>query len=226
MATSDSTMQKGGVNGPEGVSKVIDSVLEIKPIASKATAEPQALYTTGEVAARTGLSQQTIIRCFDSGRIGGFRVPGSTSRRITHEALVTFMRSHGIPMVGESDAGYRILLIDDEQETISAITKALEAMDRIGLEVATSAWEAGLLAASANPDLVIISARMPDLNLEQVCRSLKGRNELQSMQLVALARRYRREEKEKLRQLGVDSFLRPPLQPDEILGLIPAKLRH
>ena len=87
---------------------MIDSVLEVKPIANKPTAEPQALYTTGEVAARTGLSQQTIIRCFDSGRIGGFRVPGSSSRRITHEALITFMRSHGIPMVGESDSGFKI----------------------------------------------------------------------------------------------------------------------
>ena len=198
--------------------------MEVKPIGRNKSGESQTLYTTGEVAAKTGLSQQTIIRCFDSGRIGGFRVPGSSSRRITHEALVNFMRSHGIPMAGQSDAAFKILLIDDDQETISVITQALEAMERIGLEVATTAWDAGLLAASANPDLVIISARMPDLNLEQVCRSLKGRNELQSMHLVALARRYRREEKETLRQLGVETFLRPPLKAEEILGLLPAKL--
>ena len=203
-------------------------MIDVKPLGSfgQGVAGDKKVFTTGEVATLTGLSQQTVIRCFDSGRIGGFRVPGSSSRRIPREELERFMRTHQIPMGETETYDCRVLLIDDDQDTIEVVTKALEAMDRIGLEVATSAWEAGLLAASANPDLVIISARMPDLNLEQVCRSLKGRNELQSMQLVALARRYRREEKEKLRQLGVDSFLRPPLQPDEILGLIPAKLRH
>jgi excisionase family DNA binding protein len=207
---------------------MIDSMLEVKPIAHSQSGEDKMLYTTGEVAARTGLSQQTIIRCFDSGRIGGFRVPGSTSRRITHKALMAFMHSHGIPVMGESDESEHtcsVLLIHDDQETISSITQAMESRDCIGLHVATTAWEAGLLAASARPDLVIISARMPDLNLEQVCRSLRDRPELQSMHLVALARRYRQGEKETLRQLGVETFLRPPLEMDEILGLIPAEIK-
>jgi len=35
------------------------------------------LYTTGEAADVCNVSQQTIIRCFDAGRLEGFRVPGS-----------------------------------------------------------------------------------------------------------------------------------------------------
>ena len=35
------------------------------------------VFTTGEAAELCKVSQQTIIRCFDRGRLTGFRVPGS-----------------------------------------------------------------------------------------------------------------------------------------------------
>ena len=46
------------------------------------------VFTTGEAAEICKVSQQTIIRCFDSGRLQGFRVPGSRFRRI-QSGLVT-----------------------------------------------------------------------------------------------------------------------------------------
>ena len=46
------------------------------------------LYTTGEAAAICNVSQQTIIRCFDAGRLQGFRVPGSRFRRIPRDSLI------------------------------------------------------------------------------------------------------------------------------------------
>ena len=51
--------------------------------------------TTGEAADVCKVSQQTIIRCFDSGRLGGFRVPGSKFRRIPRADLIKFMRATG-----------------------------------------------------------------------------------------------------------------------------------
>ena len=38
--------------------------------------ELKQVFTTGEAAEICKVSQQTIIRCFDSGRLKGFRVPG------------------------------------------------------------------------------------------------------------------------------------------------------
>ncbi|MCH7596957.1 MAG: helix-turn-helix domain-containing protein, partial [Planctomycetes bacterium] len=46
------------------------------------------VFTTGEVATVCKVSQQTVIRCFDSGRLKGFRVPGSRFRRIPRHALM------------------------------------------------------------------------------------------------------------------------------------------
>ena len=52
----------------------------------------KTVFTTGEAAKICKVSQQTIIRCFDSGQLKGFRVPGSRFRRIgkTHVANENF----------------------------------------------------------------------------------------------------------------------------------------
>lgn len=54
-------------------------------------------YSTGAVAKICGISQQTVIRCFDAGSLGGFKVPGTKFRRIPREALLKFMLENGIP---------------------------------------------------------------------------------------------------------------------------------
>ena len=54
----------------------------------------KTVFTTGEAAKICKVSQQTIIRCFDSGRLQGFRVPGSRFRRIPRDELLRFVRRH------------------------------------------------------------------------------------------------------------------------------------
>ena len=53
------------------------------------------LFTTGEAAEICNISQQTIIRCFDSGKLDGFRIPGSRFRRIPRDNLIKFMKENG-----------------------------------------------------------------------------------------------------------------------------------
>ena len=57
----------------------------------------KTVFTTGEAAKICKVSQQTIIRCFDSGQLKGFRVPGSRFRRIPRDVLYKFMKENGIP---------------------------------------------------------------------------------------------------------------------------------
>ena len=64
----------------------------------------KTVFTTGEAAEICKVSQQTIIRCFDSGRLKGFRVPGSRFRRIPREALLQFM-VHDEEGGGEDEEG-------------------------------------------------------------------------------------------------------------------------
>lgn len=69
-------------------------------------------YTTGEAAKLCDVSQQTIIRCFDAGLLGGFKVPGSKFRRIGRLSLLAFALEHGIPIdeFGELDETERAMV--------------------------------------------------------------------------------------------------------------------
>ena len=65
----------------------------MRPNGSEFDIPLKRFFTTGEVAKLCGVSQQTIIRCFDDGRLSGFKVPGSKFRRIPREELLKFLRS-------------------------------------------------------------------------------------------------------------------------------------
>src|SRR5205814_5521688 len=90
----------------------------------------KTVFTTGEAAKICKVSQQTIIRCFDSGQLKGFRVPGSKFRRIPRDLLYKFMKENGIPTDALESGKRKALLVDDDEELIELIRDALEADGR------------------------------------------------------------------------------------------------
>jgi excisionase family DNA binding protein len=64
------------------------------------------VMTTAAAAKVAGVSLQTMIRWVDGGRVPGFRIPGSTHRRVVRDGLFKFLLDHGMP-VGESDGPSR-----------------------------------------------------------------------------------------------------------------------
>jgi excisionase family DNA binding protein len=77
------------------------------------------VYTTGEAARICRVSQQAVIRAFDTGRLKGFRFGGSRFRKIPREALEAYMVSIGLPLgwLAEADGP-----VDHEAaETTSAV---------------------------------------------------------------------------------------------------------
>ena len=81
------------------------------------------IFTTGEAAAVCKVSQQTIIRCFDAGRLQGFRVPGSKFRRIPREEIIRFMKANNIPLEALEGGKRRILIVDDDPAIVDARTR-------------------------------------------------------------------------------------------------------
>ena len=77
----------------------------------------KTVFTTGEAAKICKVSQQTIIRCFDSGQLKGFRVPGSRFRRIPREQLYLFIDEYdnfsNQLLTAREDAVYRALTSKD-----------------------------------------------------------------------------------------------------------------
>src|SRR3990172_547339 len=83
------------------------------------------LFTTGEAAEVCKVSQQTIIRCFDTGRLEGFRVPGSKFRRIPRASLLKFMKENNIPLDNLDSGKRKVLIVDDDSEIVELISEVL-----------------------------------------------------------------------------------------------------
>jgi excisionase family DNA binding protein len=107
----------------------------------------KSLFTTGEAAGICNISQQTIIRCFDSGRLDGFRIPGSRFRRIPRENLIKFMKDNGIPLDNlnvEKNGKIKVLIVDDDAEIVELMVDVLSRDGRFETQTAGSGYEAGL----------------------------------------------------------------------------------
>lgn len=59
--------------------------------------EGKSILTTGEAAVVMRCSLQTVIRCYDSGKLKGYKVPGSKFRRIPRAWLLQFLRTNNMP---------------------------------------------------------------------------------------------------------------------------------
>src|SRR4051794_27059064 len=116
----------------------------------------KTVFTTGEAAEICKVSQQTIIRCFDSGRLKGFRVPGSRFRRIPREALIQFMKDNGIPPDALDNRKTKVLVVDDDPEIVELFVDVLERDGRFEVKTASTGYDAGMNTDEVNPDPVIL----------------------------------------------------------------------
>lgn len=69
--------------------------------ATEAEPEGKQIFTTGDVAKMLQVAPRTISKWFDSGRLRGFRIPGSQDRRIPRQALEKFIEEHGFQTLPE-----------------------------------------------------------------------------------------------------------------------------
>ena len=101
----------------------------------RAKIQHKAVYTTGEVSRICNISQQTVIRCFDSGKLNGFRVPGSRFRRIPRESLLNFMKEHDIPFDQLDSGKRRVLVVDDDEAIVDMFTELFERDGRFEVDL-------------------------------------------------------------------------------------------
>src|SRR5258707_13851190 len=75
----------------------------------------KTIFTTGQVAKICKVAPRTVSKWFDSGRLRGYRIPGSQDRRIPREHLIRFLKEHGMPLGElEDEAVGKILIVGAE----------------------------------------------------------------------------------------------------------------
>ena len=175
------------------------------------------VFTTGEAAEICSVSQQTIIRCFDSGRLQGFRVPGSRFRRIPRAELIRFMKTNEIPTDLLESATRRILLVDDDPQIIELLTDVFGDDDRFQLESAANGYDAGMRTQQFKPHLVLLDFMLPDINGTQVCASIKQNPELEETKVLIVSGVVKQEDVDRLEEIGADGFVKKPFDIEQLL---------
>lgn len=168
------------------------------------------VFTTGEAAELCKVSQQTIIRCFDAGRLQGFRVPGSRFRRIPRAELIRFMRANDIPTTLLEEGTKRILVVDDDPEIITLYQEIFSSDDRFELRTAGNGYDAGLLTEQFRPDVVLLDYMLPDINGNVVCERIRSRDELAGTRIIIVSGVINQQEIDAMLKLGADEFIKKP----------------
>lgn len=183
------------------------------------------LFTTGEAAEICRVSQQTIIRCFDSGRLEGFRVPGSKFRRIPRQSLIKFMKSNNIPLDTLESGKRRVLVVDDDAEIVELISDVLTRDGRFEVKTASCGYEAGIATQQFRPDLILLDYMLPDVNGNIVCQTIRKNPEFEGIKIIIVSGVVKQDEIDQLLKSGAEDFIKKPFSVTELTDKITAALK-
>jgi excisionase family DNA binding protein len=185
------------------------------------------LFTTGEAAQVCKVSQQTIIRCFDSGRLEGFRVPGSRFRRIPRQSLIKFMKENNIPLETLDSGKKKVLIVDDDTEIVELIVDVLARDGRFDLRTAASGYDAGIATEQFKPHLILLDYMLPDVNGDIVCQTIKKNPEFENTKIIIVSGVIKQDEIDHLLKAGAEGFIKKPFNiielTDKISGVLQMK---
>jgi len=177
----------------------------------------KTVFTTGEAAKICKVSQQTIIRCFDSGQLKGFRVPGSRFRRIPRERLFEFMRENGIPTDALESGKRKILIVDDDEELVELISDVLEKDGRFEIRTVNNGFDAGMMVKEYRPDLIVLDIMLPDINGREVCQRVRSDKTMDDVRIICISGMVEEDKVGELRAAGADDFMHKPFEVEKLV---------
>jgi excisionase family DNA binding protein len=183
-------------------------------------AAAKSVFTTGEVADICKISQQTVIRCFDSGKLRGFRVPGSRFRRIPRESLIQFMKDNSIPLKQLDTGRKRVLVVDDDPAIVEMLVELLERDGRFEVQTASDGFQAGLRTQEFRPDVIVLDYLLPGLNGDAVIERIRAEVSLQSVRIIVVSGVVKPQDVQRLLDAGANDFLQKPFEIESLVERI------
>ena len=179
------------------------------------------VFTTGQVAKICKVAPRTVSKWFDSGRLKGYRIPGSQDRRIPREQLIRFLKEHGMPLGElEEEEWHKILVIGAEKLFIDRLKELLPEDEDYKYEIANSGFEAGIQAESFHPDTIIIDLSLGRAESIQITANLRKDEAYATTLIVGLASEDEAAP-EQLAQYGFNDIFKKPFD----LALLGEKIK-
>ncbi|MEZ6140278.1 MAG: response regulator [Zavarzinella sp.] len=168
------------------------------------------VFTTGQVAKICKVAPRTVSKWFDSGRLRGYRIPGSQDRRIPREQLIRFLKDHGMPLGElEDEEWHKLLVIGADRLFIERLKEILPEDEDYKYEFAQSGFEAGILAESFHPDSIIIDLALGRSEAIQITTNLRKNPNYETTVIIGMASEDE-PNPEKLQEYGFTEVFKKP----------------
>lgn len=145
------------------------------------------VLTTGQVAKICQVAPRTVSKWFDSGKLKGYRIPGSQDRRIPREYLIKFLKENNMPLGDlEDEAMAKVLVVGQDQVLLENLKRELPEKKSFKFAQAGSGFEAGIQAESFHPDCVVVDFSIGLTEALQICTNLRRASQFSEIILIAL----------------------------------------
>ncbi len=178
------------------------------------------VLTTSEVARICSVATRTVSKWFDSGKLGGYKIPGSKDRRIPLNRLIHFMKQHSIPLNGLMSGRTRLLIIDNESDVADVLKHVLEKEARYDVEAASDGFGSGIIAGKFHPHVILLDMHLAGLDAQAVCAQIKKHDDLLLTKVIAMSSKLTDTEAGSLTKIGFDGFLRKPFNVQQIMEAV------
>ncbi|NLI70065.1 MAG: response regulator [Firmicutes bacterium] len=114
-----------------------------------------------------------------------------------------------------------ILLVEDEKNIILGVRTCLEAVG-YDVHVVEDGEEALDYVNERKPDLILLDLMLPKVDGFEVCRTLKSNEETKDIPIIVLTARTGMEDRQRVAELGAESYMTKPFRPQELWD----KIKH
>ena len=189
-----------------------------------------SLLGAREAAEYLSVSLATLYRIEREGKLAPFRTPGG-HRRYSLAMLNEYLEGSrsqslaGNPAMKQDknvqggklpDSSVRILVVDDEPDTVEMIIKALrEDSDAYEFSSASTYYEVGVQMMTFEPDLIVLGMVRSETDGVEVCKKIKSYPETRHIKVVGIVGSGENGVIQDLLRCGADDCLIKPLQIEE-----------
>jgi len=142
--------------------------------------------TTGDIAKLCGVNFRTVIRWIQRGHLKAFQLPGRGDNRVQVADFISFLKENNMPIPEELIPDVqRVLIVEGEEKVAGAMEKALRGAG-FDTQVATDGFQAGALAGSFDPGVMIVDVGMKGVDGPQAIKVIRSDARLGLARVIAL----------------------------------------
>ncbi|MFA6039590.1 MAG: helix-turn-helix domain-containing protein [Candidatus Peribacteraceae bacterium] len=145
------------------------------------------VFTTGQAAKICKVSPQVVCRWFDSGRLKGYRIPGSQDRRIPRANLIRFLKENNMPFDDlEDETMAKVLIVSQDEVLIGNLQREMTPEQSFKVAVVANNFEVGTHVNSFLPDCIVVDFSIGNIEAALICKNIRGHSDYSGVIVIAV----------------------------------------